>query len=50
MKGKKSESVDFGDLYDNWPYYVYDISAKSDPNYFNELAVLQDFSSEHEIS
>jgi hypothetical protein len=24
-------------VYENWPYYVYDISAKSDPKQYNEL-------------
>lgn len=43
------QTVDLGDLWDNWPYYVYNISQKSDPNQFNELATLQDFSTEQEI-
>lgn len=25
------DKIDFKDLWENWPYYVYDISAKSDP-------------------
>jgi len=28
----KGEKIDFADLYENWPYYVYNISAKNDPN------------------
>jgi hypothetical protein len=24
--------IDFKDLYENWPYYLYNISTKSDPN------------------
>lgn len=43
------QSVDLGDLYENWPYYIYNITQKSDPNQFNELATLQDFSTEMEI-
>jgi hypothetical protein len=43
------QSVDLGDLYENWPYYIYNITGKSDPNQFNELATLQDFSTEMEI-
>ena len=43
------QTVDLGDLWENWPYYVYNISQKSDPNQFNELATLQDFSTEQEI-
>jgi hypothetical protein len=43
------QTVDLGDLYENWPYYVYNITPKSDPNQFNELATLQDFSTEQEI-
>merc|ERR1711908_57972 len=38
-----------GDIYENWPYYIYNITQKSDPNQFNELATLQDFSTEQEI-
>ena len=37
------------DIYENWPYYIYNITGKSDPNQFNELATLQDFSTEQEI-
>ena len=40
------QSVDVSDLYENWPYYIYNITQKSDPNQFNELATLQDFSTE----
>ena len=43
------QGIDIGDLYENWPYYVYNISQKSDPNQYNELATLQDFSTEQEI-
>ena len=43
------QTVDLADLYENWPYYVYNITPKSDPNQFNELATLQDFSTEQEI-
>jgi len=25
------DKIDFKDLWENWPYYAYDISAKSDP-------------------
>jgi hypothetical protein len=32
-----NNKIDFKDLWDNWPYYVYDISAKSDPSQHNEL-------------
>ncbi len=46
----QKKSIDIKDLYENWPYYVYNISMKSDPNQFNELGQLQDFSSEHEIT
>jgi hypothetical protein len=46
MSGK---NIDLGDLWENWPYYVYNISSKSDPNQFNELATLQDFSTEQEV-
>lgn len=38
------------DLYENWPYYVYSISAKNDPNQYNELGQLQDFSTEQELT
>jgi hypothetical protein len=34
------EKIDFADLYENWPYYVYNIAAKNDPNQYNELGVL----------
>jgi len=34
----KQEKIDLKDLWDNWPYYVYDISSKSDPQQHNELA------------
>lgn len=37
MSHRQQQSVDFKDLYDNWPYYVYNISTKSDPNQYNEL-------------
>ena len=43
------QSLDVSDLYENWPYYIYNITQKSDPNQFNELATLQDFSTEQEI-
>ena len=43
---KAESQVDLKDLYENWPYYVYDISAKSDPEQHNELSHLQDFSTE----
>lgn len=33
----KNDRIDFKDLMENWPYYVYDISAKSDPQQHNEL-------------
>ena len=45
----KQQSVDFKDIYENWPYYVYNISSKSETNQFNELGQLQDFSSEQEL-
>ena len=32
--------IDFADLYENWPYYVYNISAKNDPVQVNELGIL----------
>lgn len=41
-----NQSVNLEDLLKNWPYYVYDISAKTDPNQHNELGLLQDFSQE----
>ena len=44
-----NQKIDFADLYENWPYYVYNISAKSDPSEVNELGILQDFSAEHEL-
>lgn len=47
---QKQQTIDLKDLYENWPYYVYNISTKSDPNQFNELGQLQDFSSEQEIT
>ena len=43
------QTVDLADLWENWPYYIYNTSQKSDPNQFNELATLQDFSTEQEI-
>ena len=43
------QQIDFKDLYENWPYYIYNISSKNDPNQFNELGQLQDFSSEQEL-
>jgi hypothetical protein len=43
---KQNQPVDFADLFQNWPYYVYSISAKNDPNQYNELGQLQDFSTE----
>jgi len=42
--------IDFQDLWENWPYYVYDISSKIDTNQKNELTKLQDFSYEHELT
>lgn len=30
-------SFDPKDFAENWPYYVYDISAKDDPKQYNEL-------------
>ena len=29
---QKQQTLDLKDLYENWPYYVYNISTKSDPN------------------
>ena len=46
----KAPAIDFKDLAQNWPYYVYEISAKNDPNHFNELGILQDFSMEHDLN
>jgi len=43
-------NIDFKDVMENWPYYVYNISNKNDPNQFNELSQLQDFSAEQEIT
>lgn len=45
----QGNNIDFADLYENWPYYVYNISSKNDPNQYNELSMLQDFSHEHEL-
>jgi len=42
--------VDLGDIYENWPYYVYNISSKYDKNQENELSKLQDFTHEHELT
>jgi hypothetical protein len=36
----QQQSVNLADLVNNWPYYAYDISAKTDPNQYNELSVL----------
>lgn len=41
--------IDFADIWENWPYYVYNISSKYDKHRNNELAQLQDFSYEHEL-
>ena len=43
---QRQQSIDFQDLWENWPYYVYNITPKNDPNQFNELAQLQEFSTE----
>jgi len=40
MSNQQDKKLDFADLWENWPYYVYDISAKSDPNQHNELSNL----------
>lgn len=44
------QTIDFADLWENWPYYVYNISSRNDPNQFNELGQLQDFSMEQEMN
>ena len=44
------QTIYFADLYENWPYYVYNISSRNDPNQFNELGQLQDFSIEQETN
>lgn len=49
-RGQNNKPVDFADLWENWPYYVYNISAKNDPNQYNELGQLQDFSTEQELT
>ena len=46
---QKPMQIDFADIWENWPYYFYNISSKSDPNQYNELGQLQDFSTEQEL-
>jgi hypothetical protein len=37
MQNNKQAQIDFADLWENWPYYIYNISSKNDPNQYNEL-------------
>jgi hypothetical protein len=39
-RNQNQQQIDIADLWENWPYYAYNISAKNDPNQYNELGQL----------